>query len=421
MQTSHPDSKLRYLIQAFGVVPDPCRTTPLATGGVAPSGATSRFVSIPPQRLLDTRSDGAGAVCAGGNVEVQIAGIAGISANATAVALTVTATDGAGPGFVSVGPSGFDPGGTSSVNLSAAKQTRANLVMVAIGQSGRVVLHTSVTTHLVVDVAGYYEPSASARDGRYVDVVPERLLDTRTDATQHRLQGNETVTVNVAERDGNVPVGQVAAVLVNVTALNGPPPGYVTAWATGTTRPTTSNVNLAAVGDAAANLAIVPLGVDGSFQLFASTDLDVIVDVVGYFTNANAADTSVGLFVPMLPKRVVDTRGTQTLLRANSTMNLDLLGPATISGPVNLVTNLTSAGSFGQGFVAITDGGQPSTSNLNVSKGETRANLAVVSASAEELVHLYSSLPTHILIDVTGYFTSDVHVRSKFGSIRLPL
>ncbi len=382
------------------------------------SGATGTSLRVwLAQRLLDTRADGAGAVCAGGNITLQVSGLRGVSATATAVALNVTATDSSGPGFVSVGPAGLDPSSTSTVNLGAAGQTRANLVMVAIGISGQIAIHVSVTTHLVVDVSGYFEPSTSAHEGRFVDVAPERLFDTRTDPAQHRLHANQTVTMNIGQRTDQVPAGQVSAVLVNLTAVNGPPPGYVTVWATGVTQPSTSNVNLAGIGDAAANLAIVPVGADGSIQIFASTDLDVIVDIVGYFTNDTAPDATVGLFVPLTPRRVIDTRTSRPVLVAGTTSNFDLLGPAGIVAPANLVANITSTTSRGQGFVSITNGLAPSTSNLNVSRGENRANLALISARTSELTHLFVSLQTHIIIDVTGYFTTDSVQRSKFGSV----
>ena len=418
IQTSHPDPSLRYLIEAFGVVPEVCRTSALPVGDPNLSSATTRFVAIPAQRLLDTRLDGAGAVCGGGNISLKVAGLPGISPNATAVALTVTATDSRGPGFVSVGPAGVDPSGTSSVNLNGASQTRANLVMVALGLSGQIAIHASVTTHLVIDISGYFEPSSSAHDGRFIDVVPERLLDTRTDGTQHRLHSGETVTVGIAERLPRFPTAEVGAVLVNFTIANGIPPGYLTAWASGMPQPATSNVNASVIGDVAANLAIVPLGADGSIQLFASTDLDVIIDIVGYFTSSNAPEATIGFFVPVTPRRVVDTRTSRPALGADTTTDFDLVGLAGTVGPVNLVANLTSTMSRGDGFVSITDGSAPSTSNLNVVRGETRANLAIISSPNAELTHVYVSLQTHIIIDVTGYFTTDTLPRTKFGAIR---
>ena len=417
MQTSHPDPQLRYLIEAFGTVPEVCRTTPLVVGNTNLSTATTRFVSMPPQRVLDTRADGAGPVCAGGNLTLQVWSAPGMSPTATAVAMTVTATDSRGPGFVSVGPAGVDPSGTSTINLGAAGQTRANLVMVAIGISGQIAIHVSVTTHLVIDISGYFEPSTSTHDGRFVEVAPERLLDTRTDSAQPRLHANETVLVHIGQHTAQVPATQASAVMVNLTAVNGAPGGYLTAWASGMPQPATSNVNLSVIGDAAANLAIVPLGADGSIQLFASTDLDVIIDVVGYFTNGNAPDATVGLFVPLTPRRILDTRGSRPVLAAGTTSIFDLLGPAGIASPATLVANITSTTSRGQGFVSVTDGTSlstaPTTSNLNVSRGEDRANLAIISALDAQLTHLFVSLQTHIIIDVTGYFTTG----SRFGSL----
>ncbi len=418
IQTSHPDPSLRYLIEAFGVAPEVCRTTAVAVGDPNLSSATTRFVPIPAQRLLDTRADGGGAVCGGGDISLQVAGLPGISPNATAVALTVTAIDSRGAGFVSVGPAGVDLSGTSTVNLNGAGETRANLVMAPIGLSGQIAIHVSVTTHLVIDVSGYFEPSTSAHDGRFVDVAPERVLDTRTDPTQHRLHSSETVTVKIADRLAQFPTAEVGALLVNLTTVNGIPGGYLTAWASGMPRPATSNVNVSMIGDVAANLAIVPLGADGSFQLFASTDLDVIIDIVGYFTNNNAPETSIGFFVPVTPRRVLDTRAGQPALGANTTTDFDLVGPAGTVGPVNLVTNLTSTASLGGGFVAITDGLAPSTSNLNVVRGETRANLAIISARDAELTHVYVSLQTHIIIDVTGYFTTETQPRTRYWLLR---
>lgn len=60
------------------------------------------------------------------------------------------------------------------------------------------------------------------------------------------------------------------------------------------------------------NLVIVPLGTSGSVQLYNSSGTHLIVDVVGYFTDATTATTSTGLFVPVNPDRFTDTRGTTT-------------------------------------------------------------------------------------------------------------
>lgn len=57
VQTSHPDSSLRYLIEDFGATPQAppvCRTTPLVIGNANLSTATTRFVAI--SRVMGKRT-----------------------------------------------------------------------------------------------------------------------------------------------------------------------------------------------------------------------------------------------------------------------------------------------------------------------------------------------------------------------------
>mgnify|MGYP003483235098 CR=1 FL=1 len=79
----------------------------------------------------------------------------------------------------------------------------------------------------------------------------------------------------------------------------------VAAWPAGTGRPTTSTVN-ARRGAAVANSAIIPLGVDGSIDLFAPATVAMIVDVSAVFVPA--ASSRAGRFVPLPPTRLLDTR-----------------------------------------------------------------------------------------------------------------
>ena len=104
-----------------------------------------------------------------------------IPAGATAVALNLTATEAAGPGFVTVWATGQARPPTSSLNLSAAGETAANAVVVPIGQGGQINLFTLGSTHLVADVTGYFTGVAASTDGRFTAAsAPTRLLDTRT-------------------------------------------------------------------------------------------------------------------------------------------------------------------------------------------------------------------------------------------------
>ena len=95
---------------------------------------------------------------AGATMTVRVAGLGGVpSAGASAVVLNLTATQSAAPGYVQVMPGSSGPaGGWSNLNLDYTDQTIANLVMVPLDSSGVVRLYSQISTHLIVDVMGYY-------------------------------------------------------------------------------------------------------------------------------------------------------------------------------------------------------------------------------------------------------------------------
>ncbi|MGI3785477.1 MAG: hypothetical protein ACRYG2_32425 [Janthinobacterium lividum] len=72
--------------------------------------------------------------------------------------------------------------------------------------------------------------------------------------------------------------------------------------------------------------------------------------------------------------------------------------------------NVTSTGSTGNGFLAAyPPGTRPTASTLNYSKGVTIANFALVSTGAVDsnfVVRIYSSTPTHVIVDQTGALVS---------------
>jgi hypothetical protein len=49
------------------------------------------------------------------------------------------------------------------------------------------------------------------------------------------------------------------------------------------------------------NLVIAPVGAGGEVSLYALKSLDLIADVLGYFTDATAPDSDQGMFVPLAP------------------------------------------------------------------------------------------------------------------------
>ena len=117
---------------------------------------------------------------------------------------------------------------------------------------------------------------------------PRRLTDTRVGfATVDGVDAGGGVVplggvheVQVAGRAG-VPVGAVSVVL-NVTAVDATAPGFMTVWPCGVGQPLASSLNFA-TGQTVPNSVIAKVGVNGKVCLFASQQLDAVVDVTGYF------------------------------------------------------------------------------------------------------------------------------------------
>jgi hypothetical protein len=387
---------------SLGVAPQP------------PAVTTTKYVPVLPRRILDTR-DGTGApagpVSAGGQIDLQVAGVGGVpTTGVAAVVLNVTATEAVQAGFVSVYPSGTRRPLVSSLNLEAVGQTVANLATVKVGSDGKVTMFTSGGTHLVADLAGYYVPASASSDGRLQTSTPQRILDTREGlgALQAKLPAGGTVDVQVTGR-GPVPADGVSAVVLNVTADQASADGFVTVWPSGTAMPTVSNLNLIA-GETRANLVVVPIGSDGKVSLFTMGGADLIADVAGWFTDSTAAVGSAGLFVPVTPVRMLDTRQEPTAPTSPVSSLTRLIGSTAVVPPnaaVAVAASLTVTESGGAGYVTAWPAGtsRPLVSNLNtVRAGQTVPNAAIVPLGLDA-VSVYTQAGAHLIIDITGWYT----------------
>ncbi len=389
------------------------RATPSAPVTI---GEPSRYTPVAPERLLDTRIGlGAptGALGVNGQIRLSVAGRGPVpSSGVDAVVLNVTATEAAGAGFVTVFPAGSPRPNVSSLNLEFAGQTAANQVTVELGANGAVDLFSQSGTHLVADVEGYYIADTSSRAGRFVAApVPQRLLDTRdgTGAPAGQLGIGGRIDLQV-RGVGPVPASGVSAVVLNLTGVNGAVPGFVTAWPSGAARPEASNLNLAP-GEIRPNLVTVPLGADGKVSLFTQAPGHLVADVIGWYTDATAPESSAGLFVPISPTRVLDTRTARLApLGVGETIRIGIGG--TVVDPdrraAALVVNATITAAGSAGFVTLWPAGQnrPLSSNLNASRpGQTVPNAAVVGLGSGAF-DAFSQSGTHLVFDVAGWFQS---------------
>jgi hypothetical protein len=254
-------------------------------------------------------------------------------------------------------------------------------------------------------------PSAGASDGDlFTPVAPTRIYDAVQPVGQ---TSTVPVTGTLGATGAQITIpSDATAVVVNLTGTAATAPLYVTAYPTqaGSSPPLASQLNLAA-GQTAADLVTVQVGSGGTIGLLHSAgSVRLILDIAGYYS-ASGSDT----YVPVSPHRAYDSGTAHELGRTPQPVSRAALGlPADAQA---VVVNLTAAAPSALTYVTAWSGGsRPVVSDLNVARGETRANLATVTVGAGGL-DLYSNAgAVRIVVDVEGWYDA-----SPTGSTFVPM
>ncbi|GAA2488070.1 N-acetylmuramoyl-L-alanine amidase [Terrabacter carboxydivorans] len=359
------------------------------------SGRANRFTPVTARRVVDTRS-GVGAprakLAAGGSITFRPSGM---PADVSAVAVNVTTTGATRLTSVGLVPAGVEPRSASVLNTGPGRTTAA-AVTVGVGSGGAVTLRSSSgSVDVIVDLAGYYSNgSANGLAGSF-----RRVLDTRSGlgAPARRVEPSRPLTLTVA----NLPAG-TRAVNLNLTVTGPQGAGHLTAYAGGSARPSTSNVNFL-TGQDVANLATVPVGPGGTVTIHSTAPTHVVADVMGVFVAGTGSR-----FTPVSPRRVLDTRygwgAPYGPLVAGRTLTATVAGiPATANG-VAMSLSATSATQPTSLTVYAAGTSRPGTSNVNVVPGQAVSAL-VVSGIRGSAVSVSSAVGSVSVIgDLMGYY-----------------
>ncbi len=329
-------------------------------------------------------------------------------------------TAGEAPGFVTAWPTGFAQPTTSAVNadlgssVPVIEQHLPDLATEPVGAGGKVSIYTLTATHLVADVAGFYQAVFVSHEGRFMPVDPARLLDTRAVGGPVGYSGakpaaGQTVSFPVAGH-GGVPATGASAVMLTVTATETNSRGFVTAFPAGGVLPWASNVSAEYANQTMANQVVVPLGANGEVSLYTQNGTHLVVDVAGWFTDGTQPSSATGLYHPIAPTRYLDSRadGTSPRPSAVATRAVPFATTAIPAGEAAAVLyNLTGAQPAARGFViAFTEGDLLRwASNLNLERpGQTLSALATTKVGTGDEIDLYTQWGTHLVVDVMGWF-----------------
>ncbi|GGC11153.1 N-acetylmuramoyl-L-alanine amidase [Cellulomonas carbonis] len=378
-------------VEVTGSLPAPPSVAPVALTG------DLRFVPITPARVLDTRP-GAKSLGEAGRVDVVVAGVKGVPSSARAVALNVTAVSPSRTTFVQAWPAGGRPPTASVLNADAGRSAAASGVVVGVGGEGKVsLLNNAGSTHLVVDVTGYYTTAGSGGFEPLAEAA--RVLDSRTGGGAAMTNGVRR-TVKVAGTRG-VPA-DATAVVVNATSVVSRGNGYVAVVPSGASVTATSTVNHLPGADVA-NRTTVALARGSLDVAVVGADAHVVLDVVGWFGPGGD-----GRFTPVQPVRAFDTRVSGPAVGAGQTRTLPVRSPAVLPERARtaVMTLTATRQTSGATYVTAwpTGSARPATSDMNTGRRD-QANLVVVPLGRDGAVDLYNDQgSTHLVGDVYGWF-----------------
>ena len=259
-------------------------------------------------------------------------------------------------------------------------------------------------------------PGPLQSGGRFNAVAPKRLLDSRAGAP---VGPRQTRNIAVLGQHG-VPASGVQALALNVTVDRPTAPSFVSVFPRDDriSEPTTSNLNIVP-GRATPALVIARPGINGQVSIYNSAgNVDVIVDVLGWFT---ATDAQAGArYHSEGPTRCFDTRSTinpPRPLNAGDAIAVSFTGlqSSAAAHRTAMMLNVTAANPTANGFLTVfpMDISRPATATLPdsstvnfVANQGAVANATIAKVrEADGYVGFYNSAGrTDVICDLFGYF-----------------
>jgi DNA/RNA endonuclease G (NUC1) len=389
-----------------------------------------------PVRLLDTRPnagncDNVGTPIAGGSSLTTLAHTTcesiQIPSNAKAIVGNLTVLNQTNQsGYLTIYPDGqttplaanmiYEPGGILSNNFT-----------VGLSNDGKFNVFGERTIDVVVDVSGYYAPPTTG--GLYYHPLskPIRLLDTRAnqgncDNVSTPIGAGTSITTQGRTTCEGLTIPSTAQAIVgNATVINSSGQvGYLTIYPNGVPVPLAANM-IYFPGQILSNAFTVGLNASGEFNIFGERQIDMVVDVAGYYSSEALDENGTGLLFKPLPRplRVLDTRAgsgncdavSTPISGGNSIATAGWLTCETITIPSSartLLGNVTVINQTGTaGYLTLYPDGvtQPLVANMVYLPNQILSNAFVVRLNlGTGQFRIFAERTLDAAVDVSGFF-----------------
>jgi hypothetical protein len=260
------------------------------SGYFAPAQADG-YAPVTPYRLLDTRTGTGGhnaPLTSADPVRLKVAGVGGVPAEATAVAVNLTVASPTNPGYIRAYADGSAMPSVSNLNF-APGQAIANAAIVPVGKDGYIdiVLPTAGSARMIVDVDGYFSTNTTEAASSYVPQTPTRDLDTRTLSTG-AIQAGSYYSLPLGAKTSLAP--SITGVVLNATVTQPAAGGDLVVFPDNKSSsgslviPTSSSLNFTA-GATVPNLVFAAPGTDANVDFLnqSAGSIQLVVDVFGLF------------------------------------------------------------------------------------------------------------------------------------------
>ncbi|MEP7340873.1 MAG: S8 family serine peptidase [Acidobacteriota bacterium] len=390
------------------------------------------FYPLPqPIRLLDTRPgqsacDTPGAPINAETDRTQLArrtcGGITIPSNALAITGNITPVSSVA-GYLTLYPSGTARQLVAGSNYNVG-EINNNVFTVGLGADGSFKIYAASTTHVVIDVSGYYAPPGDG--GLYFHPLPSpvRLLDTRPGeqgctAPGLPINGGSSMTQSGRMTCGSVAIPNTAEALIgNVTAITPTAAGYLTIYPNIQVQPLVASGNYVG-GDIVNTPFTAGLGTDGAFRIFTVSTTHLVMDIMGYYSPEASDQNGAGfLFYPLgSPVRLLDTRAGQIPCFApNAPLNggveyaqqaRGLCGGQTVAtNAVAVVGNATTVNPQADSYLTFwpSNTTRPLVANSNFNAGQIANRHFTVGLGPDGAFRMFSVAATELVIDLSGYY-----------------